>query len=102
LLLAVLVPVLMTAIVIAWNTAAEFAEGEKFEVARLESNLNDAARHRLKNIVEMARSAIEPVYNDASLPEDEAKTRVRDILRSFSFDNGNYVFAWTHDSFNLA
>lgn len=101
-LLATLLPVCMIAAVIAWMTSYQLQKSEAAELERLRTSLTIAHKDELRKVVEMARSAIEPIYRDASLAREEAQSRVRDILRSFEFDNGNYIFAWTHDSFNLA
>ena len=102
LLFATLLPVLLIAAALAGLTAYQLHQSEVAELERLRSNLMAAHKQRLQNIVDMARSAIEPVYQDAALDKEDAQEKVRDILRSFEFDGGNYIFAWTHDSYNLA
>lgn len=52
--------------------------------------------------MQAARNAIEADYSNPSLSEEEAKTRVRNTIRSIGYGNNNYIFAYTHDSFNLA
>lgn len=102
LLLATVLPVLASAIVIAWATSHLMqANGEK-EVERLRSNLIQSHKEGLRHIVESARTAIDDAYNDNSIPEEESKLRVRDIIRSMGFGENNYIFAYTHDSYNLA
>ena len=102
LLIAVLVPVLVTAGVIAWITASQLKQSGEQEVERLRENLIEAHKEGLKHIVQAARNAIEADYSNPSLSEEEAKTRVRNTIRSIGYGNNNYIFAYTHDSFNLA
>ncbi|WP_328185231.1 cache domain-containing protein, partial [Marinobacter sp. OP 3.4] len=102
LLIAVLVPVLVTGGVIAWITASQLKASGEQEVERLRENLLEAHKQGLKHIVQAARTAIEEDYTDTSLDEEEAKLRVRDTIRSMGFGDNNYIFAYTHDSFNLA
>ncbi|SFR80367.1 methyl-accepting chemotaxis sensory transducer with Cache sensor [Marinobacter daqiaonensis] len=102
LLIAVLVPVLLTAGATAWVTAHQLRVNGEAEVERLRENLLEAHKEGLKHIVQAARTAVEDDYTDPSLTEEEAKARVRDTIRSMGFGNNNYIFAYTHDSFNLA
>ena len=51
LLVAVLVPVLITAATIAWITANEIQANGEAELERLESNLLDARKAGLRNLV---------------------------------------------------
>lgn len=102
LLIAVLVPVVVTAGVTAWITADQLKQNGEQEVERLRENLIEAHKESLKHIVQAARTAINEDYSDPSLDEEEAKLRVRDTIRSMGFGENNYIFAYTHDSFNLA
>ncbi len=102
LMIAVLVPVIATAIAVAWVTAYQLNKNGEAEVDRLRENLIAAHKQGLIHVVEAARTAIEDDYTDTSLTEEEAKLRVRDTIRSMGFGENNYIFAYTHDSFNLA
>ncbi len=102
LLIATVLPVVASAAVIAWTTAHLMQSNGDKEVERLRSNLIESHKEGLKHIVQSARTAIDEVYSDNSIPEAEAKLRVRDIIRSMGFGDNNYIFAYTHDSYNLA
>lgn len=101
LLLAVLVPILMTASTIAWLTASQLRSNGQEEVARLRENLLEARKQELKSVVETARSMIQQTYTDSHLDPDVAKKQVRDMLRTVDYGNHNYIFAYTRDSYNL-
>lgn len=102
LLVAVLVPVLMTAAAIAWITANEIQANGEAELERLESNLLDARKAGLRNLVDAARAVVLAAKNDPDLTEEEAKEQAISRLRSIRFDETNYVFAYTRDVYNLA
>lgn len=102
LLLAVLVPVLLTAATIAWVTASQISANGEAELERLEESLLDARKTGLKNLVDAARAVVMEAKNDPGLSEREAKEAAAARLRSIRFDKTNYVFAYTRDVYNLA
>lgn len=102
LLIAILVPVLLTAAVVAWITTVQLKTNGEAEIQRLRENLIETHKTGLKHIVEAARTAIDADYSSTSLDEEDAKTRVRDTIRSMGFGDKNYIFAYTDDSYNLA
>ncbi|WP_417780162.1 methyl-accepting chemotaxis protein [Stutzerimonas xanthomarina] len=102
LLVGILLPVLLTAGVIAWLTINQIQEQGAAEVERLHNHLISAHKTGLKQVVEAARTAIDEVYTDRNLDPETAKTAARDIIRSMGFGDNNYIYAWTYDSYNLA
>ena len=103
LLLAIMVPVLVTAVVIAWITIGQVRSNGEAELVRLEQTLLDARKEGLKNVVDAARSVIDEAMNRPGLTEAEAKAEARDRIRSITFEGGNYVFAYRADDLsNLA
>ncbi|WFF43161.1 HAMP domain-containing protein [Salinicola endophyticus] len=79
------------------------------------SNLNDSRRDlaeqrrllidsqvkAVKGIVDLAKSAITPLVENAGSDPQAAQTKARDLLRGLSFDGTNYIFAYTFDGTNL-
>lgn len=102
LLIGILLPVLLTAGVIAWLTTNQIQQQGAAEVERLRTQLVSAHKTGLKQVVEAARTAIEEVYTDPYLERSLAQTAARDIIRSMGFGDNNYIYAWTYDSHNLA
>ncbi|AOY89141.1 ATP-binding protein [Marinobacter salinus] len=102
LLLAVLVPVLITAATIAWITVSQIRAEGKAELERMEENLLDARKAGLKNMIDAAQAVVLHAKNDPELSEEEAKKEAAERLRSIRFDKTNYVFAYTRDVYNLA
>lgn len=62
----------------------------------------DASKQRIQDIVEVATTAIKPIYEQAGSSDEEAKKQALDILRSMDFGKGNYVFVYQYDGTNLA
>ena len=102
LLIGILLPVLLTAGVIAWLTFNQIQQQGTAEVERLRSQLISAHKTGLKQVVDAARTAIEEVYTDPYMDKRTAQTAARDIIRSMGFGENNYIYAWTYDSYNLA
>lgn len=102
LLTGILLPVLLAAGVIAWLTVSQIQKQGAAEVERLHSQLMQAHKTGLVQVVEAARTAIEDVYTDPTLARSTAQTAARDIIRSMGFGDNNYIYAWTYDSYNLA
>src|SRR5690606_39599425 len=90
LLVGILLPVFLTAVVISWLTVDQLHSQGVEEVELLRTNLIDAHKAGLNQIVEAARTAIDEAYTDTSLDETEAQNRVRDIIRSMGFGDNNY------------
>lgn len=102
LLLAVLIPVLITAATLAWITVAQIKSGGEAELERLEARLLDSRKEGLKSLVDAARSVVLEAKNDPGLSDVEAREAARNRLRSIRFEDGNYVFAYSRNIENLA
>lgn len=105
LLIAVLVPVFLTAIGIAWYAITEFVADSERQVSRLESHAVESRKEGLKHLVDFARSTVMEVKNDPRYSEEEAKEEARARLRALTYDGSNYIFAYTYQNgtlFNLA
>ncbi|PTB95222.1 methyl-accepting chemotaxis protein, partial [Marinobacter sp. B9-2] len=102
LLVAVMVPVLLTAATLAWITASQIQANGEEELKRLENSLLEARKAGLQNLVDAAKAVVLEAKNDPSLSEEEAKEAAAARLRTIRFDETNYVFAYTRDVYNLA
>lgn len=102
LLIAVLVPVLITAATLAWITANQIQANGEAELKRLETSLLEARKTGLQDLIDAAEAVVLEAKNDPSMTEAEAKEAAAARLRSIRFDETNYVFAYTRDVFNLA
>ncbi|MDR9424885.1 MAG: methyl-accepting chemotaxis protein [Marinobacter sp.] len=101
LLIGVVLPVLITAGIIAWITASQIQANGEAELERLERELLSTHKQGLKNLVESARDVMLEAKNNG-WSEEEAKTEARERMRAISFDGSNYVFVYDRDLNNLA
>ncbi|MAL99294.1 methyl-accepting chemotaxis protein [Hydrocarboniclastica marina] len=103
LIIAILIPVILTAAVIAWVTTDKLKLSGEAEVERLRDSLLEAHKTGLKNLVESARSVIRAEYDEgeAHISREEAQNRVRDKLRAVEFGDNNYMYAYRDDSYML-
>ena len=102
LLVAVMVPVILTAITIAWISVSRVQANGQAELQRLQERLMATRKDGLKNLVDTAKSVVLDAKNNSALSEAQAKQEARSRIRSITFGNDNYVFARQRDGFNLA
>ncbi|MFP3976524.1 methyl-accepting chemotaxis protein [Marinobacter sp. KMM 10035] len=102
LLLAVLIPVLVTAATVAWISVSQIQANGEVELERLETSLLAARKAGLKNLIDAAKAVVLDAKNNPALSEDEAKLAAASSLRSIRFEKTNYVFAYRRDVYNLA
>ncbi|MGH1485902.1 MAG: methyl-accepting chemotaxis protein [Cellvibrionaceae bacterium] len=95
-------PVIVLALVLMWivyNSSRSVAEETS---GMISFSMLESTKATVKNNVDMAVSAIKPIYDKADADDEEAKKQVLSILRSMDFDNGNYIFVYQYDGVNLA
>jgi methyl-accepting chemotaxis protein len=102
LILAILVPVVLTAIVGATVAVSEIRGNGDAEMQRLQLGLLEARKEGLKNVVETARSIVEAASQNRSLNKSEAKEEALRRLRAIDFGDNNYVFAYDRSFRTLA
>ncbi|GGC68805.1 methyl-accepting chemotaxis protein [Marinobacter halophilus] len=102
LLIGVLVPVLITAATIAWITVSQIQANGEAELERLQVELLNARKQGLRDLVDTARSVVMEAKDNSDLVGREAQEEARQRLRSISFGQNNYVFAYTRNLDNLA
>jgi methyl-accepting chemotaxis protein len=101
-LFATIAPVVILAIVlmgIVYNSAKTSTEDT---ITNVSFSTLESSKDSVKNYVDMAVSAIKPIYDAAGADDDAAKQQVLQILRNIDFDNGNYIFVYQYDGLNLA
>lgn len=101
LLIGVVLPVLITAGIIAWITANQIQTNGEAELERLEAELLETHKQGLTNLVESARAIMLEAKNNA-WSEEEAKAEARSRMRSVIFDETNYIFVYDRELNNLA
>ncbi|MGE4497875.1 MAG: methyl-accepting chemotaxis protein [Deferribacterales bacterium] len=76
----------------------EIGQMGKTFVDTTRADLEASKREELQTYIEMAVSSIDSVYRGSAADDKEAQDTAREIIRKFSFDNGNYVFVTDFDS----
>ena len=66
-------------------------------VEEIRQTMRAAKEAELKNYVEMAISAIRPIYDSAAADDLKAQEQARNILRGLGYAKDNYIFAHGYD-----
>ncbi len=100
--LATIGPVVLLAMVMMWIVYSNSKSASEAVTTAVSFSTLEVSKTNVKNYVDIATSAIKPIYENAAADDEEAKKQVLSILRSMNFDNGNYIFVYQYDGLNLA
>ena len=100
-LMLVLLPLLLvTVALVGFQTYSSIQDNHKV-LAEQRDMLIEGRRHAVRNIVQMATSAIEPIYEQAGANDEAAKQQVADLVRAMRFEDNNYIFIYDYDGNNI-
>ena len=91
-LIAVVVPILITATILTAITAQQIKLKGENELATLEYNLLESKKESLKNIVNTAIST--SIANNSNLKKENLKQEIINRLRAVKYENSNYIFVY--------
>lgn len=91
--------VVMTALV-AYDSYSR-VQDTRDSLAAQREQLIDERRKAVRDVVQTAKTAIAPIYADASATNRLAKSRAAEILRSIRFEGDNYIFVYQYDGTNV-
>lgn len=97
----VLIPLLLVTFVLVTVASYDRIQASRTNLAEQRDMLIEARESAVLNIIEVAKSAIEPIVAEAGANDREAQERVKEILRNMRFDDGNYVFVYDFEGNNL-
>ena len=100
LLLAIL-PMLLVTFLIAFLSTYQIRSLSEQEIKTFENNLVDSKSKELKSYVELALISIQPILEDSSLSEDQARQKVRQILDRMIYDTDGYFFIYDQQGVNI-
>ncbi|MCE7520639.1 methyl-accepting chemotaxis protein [Halomonas titanicae] len=100
-LMLVLLPLLLVTVVLVGFKAYSSAQDTRDTLANQREMLIEERRHAVRDIVQMATSAIEPIYEQAGANDEAAKQRVAELVRSMRFEDNNYIFIYDYDGNNI-
>jgi len=92
-----LLAILAITALVTWQSSILSTEG----IETFEQSMLDAKQAELKNYIELAITAVKPIY-DAADPDDEiAKEQVKNILKRLSFGEDGYFYVYHYDGTNV-
>ena len=101
LLALVLLPLLVTAAALVAIDAQGRIQDSREVLERQRQLLLETRQAGVRDVVESARSAIQPILQDRSLSEAEKRDRAAEILRAIRFEDDNYIFVYEYDGTNV-
>lgn len=94
-------PLILAVAAISLLVAGQSRQLAEREIAALERELIAAKKDELRNYVTLARAAFYSVYASALPDDEEAKTRVTQILSAMVYGREGYFFVYDYDGTNL-
>ncbi|WP_238984584.1 methyl-accepting chemotaxis protein [Billgrantia kenyensis] len=101
LLALVLLPLLVTTISLVALDARSRILDSQDALTMQRATLIETRQTGVRDVVESARTAIQPVLTDRTLSEAERRERAAEILRAIRFEGDNYIFAYQFDGTNV-
>ncbi|MBK8751452.1 MAG: cache domain-containing protein [Candidatus Competibacteraceae bacterium] len=71
------------------------------QIDDIRQSMRAAKEAELKNYVDMAISAIRPIYESATADDAKAQEQAKNILRQLSYGKDGYIFTYRYDGVNL-
>ncbi|MBT2771966.1 cache domain-containing protein [Halomonas sp. ISL-60] len=100
-LILVLLPLLIVTVALVGFKAYSNIQDTHDVLAEQREMLIEERRKAVRDIVQMATSAIEPIYEQAGANDAAAKQRVAELVRSMRFEDNNYIFIYDYDGNNI-
>ena len=101
LILLTLIPLIMVTASISWIAIYQTQSLGKKEIEIFQHNLIKSRESALKDSVDLALSAIKPVYDKAASNDIEAKNKVKEIINGLRFGSDGYFFVYDQSGVNI-
>ncbi|UGA56093.1 cache domain-containing protein [Vibrio sp. VB16] len=101
LILLTLIPLIIVSASISWISIYQAKSLGQKEIEIFRDNLIQARESALKDSIDMAISAILPIYENASSSDLVAQEQVKTILGQLSYGNDGYFFVYDRNGVNL-
>lgn len=98
----VLLPLLLLTIALVSFDAYSRIQDTRTSLAEQRELLITERRNAVRDIVQMATTAIAPIYDAADANDAEAKAQAAEMLRAMRFEGNNYVFVYEYDGTNIS
>ncbi len=97
----VLLPLLLvTVTLVGFKTYSNIQDTRETLAEQREQLLNER-RNAVRDIVQMATTAIAPIYENAGANDEAAKQQVAELVRSMRFEDNNYIFIYDYEGNNI-
>ena len=96
-LIPLLLAILAITSLVTWQSSQLSKEG----IQTFQQSMLAAKQEELENYVELAMTAIGPVYDAASSDDEIAQERVKQILKGLSFGQDGYFYVYHYDGTNI-
>lgn len=100
-LMLVLIPLLLITVLLVMFNAYTRTLDTRETLAQQRDMLIEERRTAVRNIVQMATTAIAPIYEQAGANDEAAKQQVAQIVRSMRFEDNNYIFIYDYEGNNI-
>lgn len=95
------VPLLLAMAMLSILVTREARDMAEREISMLEAQLIATKREELRNYLSLARTAFSPIYGNALPDDEEAKTRVAQILAAMTYGTDGFFFVYDYDGKNI-
>ncbi|WP_417582066.1 cache domain-containing protein [Pelagibacterium sp.] len=96
-----IVPLILAIVAITWLVTWQSASLARASIDTFERNMVQAKQDELLNLTNMALSAIDGIYSEASTDDDAAKEEVKAILNALDYGEDGYFFVYDYDGVNI-
>ncbi|RCU50938.1 methyl-accepting chemotaxis protein [Corallincola holothuriorum] len=93
-LLLALLPTLAMFLITSFLTVYQLNQVSQVSIDSSRLTLLEAEKLKLKNLIESAKSSVQPVLSDGSLSRDEKALRVKELLSHIKFGDDGYLFGY--------
>lgn len=101
LLALVLLPLFLTAATLVAVDAFSRIQDSQSSLEYQRQLLIETRQAGVRDVVESAHSAIQPILQDPSLSDAQKREHAAEILRAIRFEGSNYIFAYQYDGLNV-
>ena len=77
------------------------AQDTRAALAEQRELLIEERRNAVRDIVQLATTAIAPLYDEAGANDEDAKQAVAELVRSMRFEDNNYIFIYDYEGNNI-
>jgi len=103
-LLLTVIPLILATAIIMLVTRVQLQNLGENEIAQIREDMLQAKQETLKNFMDVAVSAVAPIYQNAAANDQQARQQALDTLRNLSYGErkDGYIFVYDYDGTALA